>query len=189
MKAAEAKKHLLGRWQECRNQLDALFYYAEEEDLKKRLPGKGQWSVTEVLFHINLVNGAYLRNMPSLDRLADAQAQRDLKRSFLGKQIEKSMALKADGGMRFKMKTPSVSDPIKAQARGHAAVENVIFREILQDLESIKSYIEILDVKNLDAHRVATLFPILKINGADVPFVLLEHELRHLAQAKRIVEA
>lgn len=189
MKAAEAKKHLLGRWQECRQQLDNLFYYAEEEDLKKRLAGKGQWSVTEVLFHINLVNGAYLKNMPALDALSAASADRELKRSFLGKQIERSMALKPNGGMRFKMKTPSVSDPIKAQARGHAAVEKVIFREILQDLESIKSYIEILDHKNLEKHKVATLFPILKVNGADVPFVLLEHELRHLAQAKRIVEA
>ncbi len=189
MTAIEAQKHLNTLWQKCRHELDQLFYYCEEEDLKKRLPGKGSWSITEVVFHINLVNAAYLKNMPSLEVLDDADVNRKLKRSFLGRRIEKSMQLKADGTIGFKMKTPSVSDPLKAQKRGHAAVEKVVFREILTDLDELNSYIEVLDQKKLEAHSVPTLYPILKVNAADALFILLEHELRHLAQARRILEA
>ena len=187
MTALEAQTHLQSRLAECRKKLDELFYYCEEEDLKKRLPKKGTWSITEVLFHINLVNAAYLKGMPKMDRLKSASGDRPLRRSFLGKRIEKSMALKPDGSMSFKMKTPSVSDPIKAQKRGHAAVEGVVFREIISDLDELESYIQVLHETDLEKHRVPTLFPILKVNAADALFILLEHELRHLGQAKGIL--
>lgn len=187
MTALEAQAHLQSRLAECRKQLEELFYYCEEEDLKKRLPKKGSWSITEVLFHINLVNAAYLKGMPSQEALSQADGQRVLKRSFLGNRIEQSMALKPDGSMSFKMKTPAVSDPLKAQKRGHAAVENVVFREIISDLDAIESYIKVLHEKNLEKHPVPTLFPILKVNAADALFILLEHELRHLGQAKGIL--
>lgn len=189
MTALEAQAHLMNLWQNCRTKLDELFYYAEQEDLKKRLPAKGSWSVSEVFFHLNLLNAAYLENMPKAEQLKDAEGSRVLKRSFLGKQLERSMALKPDGGMRMKTKTPAATDPIAAQKRGHALVENVVFQELLSDLDSIKKYIELLDQKALEKEKVATLFPILKINAADALFVLLEHELRHIAQAKRILEA
>lgn len=187
MTAIEAQVHLQSRLAECRKKLEELFYYCEEEDLKKRLPKKGAWSITEVVFHLNLVNGAYLKGMPEMANLKGANADRELKRSFLGKRIEKSMALKPDGGIGFKMKTPAVSDPLKAQKRGHAAVEKVVFREIIRDLDALESYIKVLDSKALEKYKVPTLYPILKVNAADALFILLEHELRHLAQAKVIL--
>ncbi len=189
MTAKESQQELVKLWQECRKELEDLFYYCEEEDLKKRLPKKGSWSITEVLFHINLVNGHYLKGMPKPESLASADEGRSLKRSFIGKQLEKSMRLKSDGSMKMKLKSPSVSDPIKAQKRGHAAVEKVIFREVLTDLDQIKSYIDLVADKKLEAAKVPSLLPILKLNAADVLFVTLVHELRHLAQARRILEA
>lgn len=189
MTALEAQNHLMNLWQNCRNKLDALFYYAEQEDLKKRLPQKGSWSVSEVFFHLNLLNAAYLEKMPKAELLQDAEGSRVLKRSFLGQQLERSMALKPDGSMRMKSKTPALTNPIAAQKRGHALVENVVFQELLSDLDSLKKYIDLLDQKALEREKVPTLFPLLKINAADALFVLLEHELRHIAQAQRIVEA
>ncbi|QNR24425.1 DinB family protein [Croceimicrobium hydrocarbonivorans] len=187
MKAQEAQAHLNQLWQKAQKQLEELFYYSEEEDLKKRLDPKS-WSVTEVLFHINLLNESYLKNMPNIESLADADGNRSLKRSFVGRKLEKSMALKPDGSIAKKYKTPSLSDPIAAQKRGHAAVEQVIFREIVEDLKTIKQYIDILDGKALEKSKVPTLFPILKVNAADSLFILLKHELRHIAQAKRIMQ-
>jgi len=187
MTALESQIHLRSLLEKCRKDLDALFYYSEEEDLKRRGADAKSWSMVEILFHINLVNGAYLKNMPQIDKLEAAASDRNLKRSYLGRQIESSMALKPDGGMKIKMKTPSISDPRKAQKRGHAMVEQVVFREILTDLDTIRAYVDILDQKALEKTRVATLYPILKVNGADALFILLEHELRHLAQAARIL--
>ncbi|WP_421753941.1 DinB family protein [Croceimicrobium sp.] len=188
MKAQEAQAHLNQLWEKAQKQLEELFYYREEEDLKKRL-APNSWSVTEVLFHINLLNAAYLKNMPSIDSLSKGNKERSLKRSFVGRKLEKSMALKPDGSLGRKFKTPSISDPIAAQKRGHAAVEQVIFRELVTDLKTIKQYIDILDEKTLEKSKVPTLFPLLKVNAADSLFILLEHELRHIAQARRILKA
>lgn len=189
MTAVEAQNYLRELWQQTRSELDDLFYYCEAEDLKKRLSKKGSWSITEVLFHINLVNSHYLKGMPVFSSLSQDAKDRSLKRSFLGKRIENSMRLKEDGSIGLKMKSPSSTDPIKAQKRGHAAVEKVIFKEILEDLDRIKKYIELLADHKLEVQKVPTLFPILKVNAADALFIMLVHERRHLAQAKRILEA
>lgn len=183
MTAEEWCDEQLGAIEEIRSRLDRLFYYAEEEDLKKR-PHAKAWSVAEIIHHINLVNQHYLNQLPALDMVASATKDRELKPSWFGAKFQGMMSTKSK--MRFK--SPAKTDPIKRQAQGFATVEGVIFREILSDLEMMKKYIQALPEKSLEKVKLQSLVPLLKFRVPEALGVMLNHELRHLDQAERVLK-
>ena len=174
--------------QKVKEQRDRLFYYSEEEELQKREPKRGGWSVLETIFHINRVNASYLDQLRGdFPRGTPGPA----KTSWVGKMLLKTLkpGIEEEPEISYwKMKSPAAADPLKLQKKGHAVVADVIFREFVTDLDVLAKWIARYPEEELEKARIRSLVPFLKVNGWDVLLICLHHTSHHLRQAQRIIE-
>lgn len=172
-----------------KDQANQVLYYAEGEDLLKREDKKGSWNVVEVIHHLNLVNAHYLDQYPKdPEQLADASPETKVKTSLLGRMLIKGVAPgDLSSGPSFKMRSPASTDPLKRQKKGYATVDQVVFRDFTDDLKKLEHHLQWLTQKAYEKRRIKTLLPIFSINAGEALLLMIDHGLRHMNQAERII--
>jgi hypothetical protein len=169
-----------------RKRLDQLLYYAEEEDLLIKEDKANGWNTLEIMEHINLVNAHYLNQMQNT---TPPQAEVLAKPRFgiLAKYMLQNFSTNHKGFKKgLKLKSPASVDPLKRQAKGFKPVSNVVFRQIVQDLDALERYLQESETKAWEKINIKTLVPWLKIHGLEAITVMLEHTALHLSQAERL---
>lgn len=160
------------------------FYYLEIEELRwKRKPE--QWSIVEVIAHLNMVNGYYLKNISkALDKSTDS-AKETYKQGWLGKLFINMMAPK--GGKRpFKMRTLKKVNPLESQKNGVVIVERIVFADFLADIEEFLQLIERAKSKDISTQKLPTFAMFLKLPIGDALGFAVAHTQRHLVQAQKM---
>jgi hypothetical protein len=161
-------------------------YYAEEEELYKRENKKRGWSFLEIFLHVNLLNDFYLCQFPA----SLAQASRPQARStWVGGQLVKATQKPRGQKSLLPMRAPAAVDPLKKQEKGHALVADVIFRELITDLDTLGGHLEQFSQYAYEDLCIQSLAPFLKVNGWDALQIIPYHLQRHLAQARALQQA
>lgn len=182
------KSELLNEWQSLRDSIDTTFYYLEEEDFSRKEAKAKAWNLKEVLYHINLLNRHFLDQIEAKEPKAKDQVKK-IRTSFYARSLMKTMPYESEGQSKRKYRSPKKVDPVLKQKQGYAIVSKVVFADLLDDLESIKSYIENLGNNGLLGLKVKALIPFFSVYGHEALGIMIRHERRHIAQAKRILNA
>ncbi len=162
------------------------FYFLEEEELRRK-PAPGKWSISEVFAHINLVNGFYLKNISKALEEAEDVNHDEVKVSWLGRMLKKSMEPR-DGKIPYKMPTFPSINPRKRTAKGIALDEKVIFRDFVNDMDQWEELLIKAYDKDIDQLRVESIFPWLRLRLPDAFEFIIAHTHRHLLQARKILD-
>lgn len=187
MTRSEKSKELLTLLLEIREKIDQLFYYSESEDLQRRAPGPKQWSIAEIFYHLNRYNNNYLEPLEAKMAQKSATGDGYLEKSWAGKWLHYRLGRSEEDKLRFRLKSPPLLDPLVQKAQGKALVEQVIFRDLVSDLDRLQAACEQLAEKPLDRFKLASPHPLLQVSGAEALSLMLQHSLRHLAQAQKIL--
>jgi hypothetical protein len=169
-----------------REKLDNLLYYSEEEDLLLKEDKPKGWNTLEIIDHINLVNGFYLKQLGAKAGGTEAADKEPPRSGFLGKYLTNNFKPNTSGGKGTKFKSPASVHPLKRQEKGLKPIVGVAFRQIVEDLDVIEKHLTALQTKRYERLRIKTLVPWLKVNGYDALAIMLSHTDRHLEQAKSI---
>jgi len=188
MSRKEKIEQQLKELEQLREQMNQLFYYAEEEQLLIKEDKPNGWNTLEIVYHINLVNAPYLKQIEALKSKAPKAPANSAPRStFLGRYMLKSFRLAPEGEKKgMKWKSPASVDPIKQNEKGFKPVTNVVFRQLVQDLDQIETYLKEAQELALEKLKIKTLIPWLKINAFDALQIMVAHGQRHFKQAKSI---
>jgi hypothetical protein len=177
---------LLSLHKDLKEELQNLMYYAEEEELYKRENKKGGWSFLEIFLHVNLLNDFYLCQFPaSLAKATRPQARG----TWVGGQLLKATQKPRGQKSLLPSRAPAAVDPLKKQEKGHALVADVIFRELITDLDSLGQHLAQFPTYAYEELRIQSLAPLVKLNGWDALQLIPYHLQRHLAQARALQQA
>lgn len=139
------------------------------------------WSVLECVAHLNLYGDFYL---PEIDKqLSNAQlgSDNDVKGGFLGQYFAKSMLPKEKLN---NMKTFKDKNPIHTQLNFHELDKFINQQnQLLVLLEKSRQY-------NLNKIKISiSISKLLKLRLGDTFQFYINHQLRHLSQMERVLEA
>lgn len=182
---SEFLRDLRARSRTVRNDIQQQFYFMESEELRRR-PAKNQWSVIEILAHINLVQGYYIKNIRRALDQAEEVNHDEVNQSWLGKQAIKFMA-PHDGEIGMKLKTFRKIDPLHRAKKGIVIDEKVIFQDLVSDIEELEELMIKAYDYDLESVKVPTFLRWIKLNLADAFEFNLAHTERHLLQARKII--
>lgn len=147
------------------------------------IPAPGQWSVAQVLAHLNHYGAYYI---PALRRaLVSVKKARPLYRSgWLGDYFTRMMLPGKEGHIHNKMSAPKSSRP---EPVADIAVVLAVFTEKQQQLLGI---IQAARDKNITAIRVpVSIAPWIKLRAGDTLRFILAHEQRHFVQIRNTLAA
>lgn len=166
--------------------IEQNFYYLESEELHYK-PNPKSWNIIEVFEHLNLVNGYYLKALDrAWDKLPDT-TDVGFKISWMGNKMVKSMEPK-NGKRPFKMKTFQKTDPLVLQEkRGNKLIDHIVFQDFMNDLKQFKVLLEKHKEKDMQAAKIKSIIPILKLKGGDALAFIIAHMERHLLQAENLL--
>ncbi|MCU0451793.1 MAG: DinB family protein [Bernardetiaceae bacterium] len=147
-------------------------------------PGPGQWSIAQILEHLNSYGHYYL---PALARVL-AQAPPARKPHFtsgwLGDYFARAMQPGPQGQVTNKMKAFKGHRPA-AQLPAPAVLETFIAQQ-----NQLLGLLRQAEGRDLAAHRIGiTLTPLIRLKTGDVFRFLVAHQTRHLWQLKRALAA
>lgn len=143
-------------------------------------PVEGGWSIAACLEHLNSYSTFYLpRLSASLEKAAQVSGDITFRYSMLGRYFIRLMDPKTSKKKMKAMKKhqpPQDLDPHTVVAAWIQHMEN-----LLVILKKARHY-------NLNRIRVTTsISPFIRLNGGDVLHFVLMHSLRHLAQARLVI--
>lgn len=187
MNRKESVEKTLQELETLKSQVNNILYYSEGEDLLRRENKKNGWNSLEIIYHINQVNAHYLTEIEKAALNLQNSSQTKLKTSWLGRKMLATLGPLSEKKSGIKFKSPAKVDPLKRQKKGFAISEDVIFRELLKDLDTLERYLSQLAEKNFDERKIKTLIPWLKINAGEAQLLVLNHTQRHVEQIQRLL--
>lgn len=145
---------------------------------------EGQWSVSQVLEHLNAYNRYYL---PQIER-SMIHITKDVSAWFIpgfwGGYFVKTIAPKDVFEIRNKMKTARSYSPDKG-----ANVE-AVFKEFFQHQNKMLQLLEVARRRNLNTiHIPTTISRLFRFKLGDMFRFLVAHEQRHMIQARNAIKA
>lgn len=151
-----------------------------DDQLNKRI-NENSWSILEVVQHLNLYANFYHQEIEIKMQRSDLQASENFSSGILGNYFAQSMLPKKKLN---KMKTPKAMNPIFTNLdRSILDVFAQYQNQLLKLLETAKS-------KNLSKIKTSiSLTPIIKIRLGDTFRFVINHNLRHIEQIKRILNS
>lgn len=165
--------------------IETEFYYLESEDLRFKSNPK-QWSIVEVIEHLNLANGHYLKELNKVISSSESKgSEGEFKMTWLGKKMLKSMEPQ-QGIIPMKMKTFKSTDPLILQAKGHKLTDHIVFQDFMSDLKEFKRLIKEAETRDIQKLKIRSLISILKLRVGDALCFIIAHMERHLLQAQRL---
>ncbi|WBX73231.1 DinB family protein [Tenacibaculum pacificus] len=147
------------------------------EELQYKKTAKS-WSVLECLEHLNLYSEFYNNEIRKRIEKSKHQKSTVFKAGFLGNKFALDMLPKE--GVKT-MNTFKSKNPIYSKLDKKVVLERfIIFQEELLQL------LELAENKNLTKIKTAITLPILKFRLGDTFRFVINHNQRHIAQAKNI---
>jgi len=141
-------------------------------------PSDSQWSIGECIEHLIRTNGKYIPVYEKYKLHSRKSNNNAYKQSIMGKLILRTVM----PDYKRKMKTPASFNPIGSEIK-----ENIVNDFINQNNEVVEL------AKNVDPsklkEKISSLFSkFVKYNIGDSFLIIAYHNLRHLHQAKRVME-
>ncbi len=150
----------------------------KEEKLQWRAQ-ENSWSVLECLEHLNLYARYYNDEIDTKMKRSNLPFSDTFKSGFLGNKFANDMLPKEQMKTMntFKSKNPIHSDLNK---------ETVIL-DFINLQESLLELLKVAATKNLKL-KIKTTLPLLKLRLGDTFRFVINHNIRHIEQAKRVLE-
>lgn len=149
-------------------------------------PDDGAWNVLEVLEHLNLSSGIYVRGLEKVfARSAHRyRANQDFKPGWLGDYFTKGMEPRPDGAIRWRMRTMRMFDPGRQHGASHASLDRFV------DLcDRFRTLLSTARATDLNAMRLASsLGPIIRFKAGDALRFPVAHQRRHFLQIERLLD-
>jgi hypothetical protein len=147
-------------------------------------PEEGQWSVSQVIEHLNMYSRHYLplieRSMVPISKDTNAW----FVSGFWGNYFTKMMMPRNVYEIRNKMKTP------KSFVPGKGSNVEQLFQEFLQHQQKLSQLLEVARRRNLNTiHIPVTINRFIRLRLGDIFRFLVAHEQRHMIQARNAVKA
>jgi hypothetical protein len=159
--------------------LDCVEAFREEKDALMIQPVPGQWSITQVLAHINSYGRYYL---PAIDKaLCSSPSKRDawFNSGFLGNYFTNLIRPKDVFEIKNKMKTQQAHDPENNMA------PNTVIDEFIQQQHKLLELLDHAATKSLNDIKVPiSVSKLVKLKLGDTFRFLIAHEQRHFIQAR-----
>jgi len=182
-----SKKVLLSR---CKTQaahqiseVNSLFSHTDEESILTA-PFPGKWSAKQCLEHLISTLNLYIpRIKKELDKNLISHKD-ELKHGFIGYKFLTGILPKEDGTVSRTMKTfkslqPNITGITKEQ----------VVKDFAEKMTTLKSYLDYSSDKNLQKLKVTSAAgPLLRLRLGDVYPFLLNHNVRHILQARKAIE-
>lgn len=145
---------------------------------------EGQWSVAQVLEHLNAYNRHYLplieKSMVHISKDTNAW----FVPGFWGNYFTKMMMPKNVFDIKNKMKTAKTYSPDKS-----VNVE-AVFKEFFQHQNKILQLLDVAKRRNLNnIHIPITISKLIRLKLGDMFRFLIAHEQRHMIQARNAIKA
>ncbi len=152
-----------------------------DPDILKRKPSPEKWSALECIEHLNQTYKVYLPNLEESFAKAKSASAKTYKPGLFGKLMINSVSNKANGNAKMPMKTFSFFEPGPLDDLNKEEVLN----QFIESHEMLNGFIQKskkLDINNV---KVQSALSWMKFRLGVCFLFLLNHELRHIAQAER----
>lgn len=158
------------------------------EELMQR-PGLKRWSVLEVIEHMNLSSGHYVKRLekliPRLEKSAEQKSDYDFKPGFFGEKFSTGILPKEDGSLSSTMKTFYFFEPKQAITKKQKSLE-----EFIQMNETTIELLRRSKRINLNKGKVtSTLGPIFRFKTGDAFRFSIGHNVRHMVQIEKVMKS
>lgn len=154
-------------------------------DKLREKPSEVEWSVVEVIAHLNYYARYYIRAMEEQLDGHRTKAQAEFRPGWLGGYFTKVIGPSPDGNVRNKMTTPPDARP-KAPASLDTQAELEAF---IRHQHEILNLLKISRTANLGRIRVPiTLSRFIRLKLGDTLRFLIAHEQRHFQQIDRVLQ-
>lgn len=158
------------------------------EELMKR-PGPKRWSVLEVIEHMNLSSGHYVKRLekliPRLEKSAEQKSDYDFIPGFFGEKFSTGILPKEDGSLSSTMKTFYFFEPKQAITKKHKSLE-----EFIQMNETTIELLRRSKNINLNKGKVtSTLGPIFRFKTGDAFRFSIGHNVRNILQIEKVMKS
>ncbi len=155
------------------------------EDLLITSPLPAKWSAKQCLEHLNLTLHLYLPRIKSALEKAEPSHKTSFKKGVIGKLMINS--LKKGNDQSSKQRSMKTLKQLEPRIIGNSSIEVVL--EFSEAMNELYYCINTSRGKNIDKLRVTSAVgPLIKLRLGDVFPFLLEHNQRHINQAKRAIE-
>lgn len=156
-----------------------LFLTLPEEKLQFKSSIKS-WSIVECVEHLNLYAVFYNREIAKCIKSSTHKLDTTFKSGFLGNKFANDMLPKQ--GMK-KMNTFKSKNPIHSKLNAQKVLTNFITHQ-----ETLLDILALAKDSNLTKIKTATTLPLLKLRLGDTFRFVINHNERHIAQAKNILQ-
>ena len=150
-------------------------------------PAPEQWNALEILEHLNLSSGIYVRGLEKVfaERAAALPFHPAFRPGVLGGLFTRSMAPRPDGSIPNRMRTFRRMDPPKV---GGASLESI--DRFIDHCTRMLALLERARSTDLDRMKVASsLGPVIRFKAGDAFRFPVGHQQRHFLQLERVLAA
>ena len=145
-------------------------------------PAEGKWSALECLEHLNRYGEIYLQEFYAKIAQAPKQPVAEYKSGWLGNYTANTMLPKPDGSM---LKMPALKDKNPL----HAKLGQEVVSEFIRQQNELLIVLEKAASVNLNTVKCKLTLPLLKFNLGDTLRFIINHQIRHIHQADRVLAA
>lgn len=162
----------------------AEFFLTADKNKLSYCPEKGQWSVVQVLEHLNAYNRHYLPALEKELAVVTYDANAWFSSGYWGEKFTKMMKPKNVYEIKNKMKTQ------KAYSFPNSLNVDAVLKEFIQGQDKLLQLLELSKGRDLaKIHIPITLTKLIKLRLGDTFRFLIAHEQRHLIQARNTLKA
>lgn len=145
-------------------------------------PGPGQWSMAQVLEHMNIYARYYIRAIEDAIHLNQKKSSPHFTSGWLGQYFTNLMKPSDSGKLKSTMSSPKNARP------GNSAEGKAMLDEFLSHQHHFINLLEISRRTNLKAIRVPTsLSKWIRLSLGDTFRFTIAHQQRHMLQINRIL--
>lgn len=176
------KDEFLQELSEKLNQINAAMIKvaAEDETILSIRPEGNQWNILECIEHLHRYNKFYLPEFQKTLSKAPSSTSNEIKRGRFGIKSAKSM-LPTENGVKNPMKT------FKSKNTFHSNVGKNILKVFEDEQIELASIVKEAEHYDIGAVRCKTTLPIIRFRLCDALEFVINHQIRHIAQANRIL--
>ncbi|HKK38877.1 MAG TPA: DinB family protein [Cryomorphaceae bacterium] len=161
---------------------DALNKFSrEDEEALQQHPAEGNWSALECIEHLHRYNAFYLPEFQKSIHKAPLSSSDEMKRGRFGMKTAKSM-LPGEKGVNNPMKT------FKSKNSLNSNLSKAILDQFRQEQAELRSIIDSASMRDIGAVKCKTTLPLIRFRLGDALEFIINHQVRHVAQAQRALD-
>jgi len=156
-------------------------FTAKDEAVLSVRPGQDQWNVLECIDHLHRYNEFYIPEFQKSLKRAKLSSSNEMKRGSFGIKLAKSM-LPNEAGVNNPMKT------FKSKNSLHSNVSMKVLDTFRREQAELKAILDASNIRDIGAVKCKTTLPIIRFRLCDALEFIINHQLRHIAQARRALD-